>query len=59
MAHCISAWSRGDQVIDLQAVDSAIPSDLGEVLRRGNGDLTTLKDAAKRAGASARRQFKD
>jgi 2-keto-4-pentenoate hydratase/2-oxohepta-3-ene-1,7-dioic acid hydratase in catechol pathway len=46
---------EGDQVIDLQAVDSAIPSDLGEVLRRHNGDLTALKDAAKRAGASARR----
>jgi 2-keto-4-pentenoate hydratase/2-oxohepta-3-ene-1,7-dioic acid hydratase in catechol pathway len=42
-------------VIDLQAVDQAIPADLGEVLRRGNGDLSALKDAAKRAGAAARR----
>ena len=46
---------EGDQVIDLQAVDSAIPGDLGEVLRRGDGELSALKDAARRAGASARR----
>ena len=46
---------EGDQVIDLQAVDSAIPRDLGEVLRRHDGDLSALKDAAKRAPASARR----
>jgi acylpyruvate hydrolase len=49
---------EGDQVIDLQAVDAGIPTDLGEVLRRHNGDLTSLKDAAKRAGASARRPLK-
>jgi acylpyruvate hydrolase len=46
---------EGDQVIDLQAVDSAIPRDLGEVLRRHDGDLTALKEAAKRAPAGARR----
>jgi 2-keto-4-pentenoate hydratase/2-oxohepta-3-ene-1,7-dioic acid hydratase in catechol pathway len=46
---------EGDQVIDLQAVDRSIPDDLGEVLRRQNGDLSVLKDAAKRASASARR----
>ena len=46
---------EGDQVIDLQAVDQAIPADLGEVLGRSNGDLSALKDAAKRAGAAARR----
>jgi acylpyruvate hydrolase len=46
---------EGDQVIDLQAVDKAIPADLGEVLRRNNGDLSSLKDAAERAGATARR----
>jgi acylpyruvate hydrolase len=46
---------EGDQVIDLQAVDPSLPSDLGEVLRRNNGDLSALKDAAKRAPASARR----
>ena len=44
---------EGDQVIDLQAVDKNIPSDLGEVLRRNNGDLAALKDAAKRAPAGA------
>jgi acylpyruvate hydrolase len=46
---------EGDQVIDLQAVDPAIPSDLGEALRRANGDLAPLGDAARRAPASARR----
>src|SRR6266436_7071392 len=49
---------EGDQVIDLQAVDKAIPGDLGECLRRNNGDLSSLKDAAKRAPASARRPLK-
>src|SRR5258708_26753106 len=49
---------EGDQVIDLQAVDKAIPGDLGECLRRNNGDLSPLKDAAKRAPASARRPLK-
>jgi 2-keto-4-pentenoate hydratase/2-oxohepta-3-ene-1,7-dioic acid hydratase in catechol pathway len=46
---------EGDQVIDLQAVDPAIPSDLGEVLRSNDGDLGSLESAAKRAPASARR----
>src|SRR5436190_10625906 len=49
---------EGDQVIDLQAVDKSIPSDLGECLRRNNGDLSALKDAAKRAPASAHRPLK-
>src|SRR3989442_9688843 len=49
---------EGDQVIDLQAVDKSIPSDLGECLRRNNGDLAPLKDAVKRAPASARRPLK-
>src|SRR6266480_6635921 len=49
---------EGDQVIDLQEVDKTIPSDLGECLRRNNGDLSPLKDAAKRAPASARRPLK-
>ena len=43
---------EGDQVIDLQEVDKTIPSDLGECLRRNNGDLSPLKDAAKRAPAT-------
>src|SRR5438270_13926786 len=50
---------EGDQVIDLQAVDHAIPGDLGEYLRRSNGDFAPLKDAAKRAPAGARRPLKD
>jgi 2-keto-4-pentenoate hydratase/2-oxohepta-3-ene-1,7-dioic acid hydratase in catechol pathway len=49
---------EGDQVIDLQAVDKSIPSDLGECLRRDNGDLSALKDAAKRAPAGAHRPLK-
>src|SRR5581483_2825857 len=31
---------EGDNVVDLQAVDANVPGDLGEVLRRGNGDLS-------------------
>jgi 2-keto-4-pentenoate hydratase/2-oxohepta-3-ene-1,7-dioic acid hydratase in catechol pathway len=46
---------EGDAVIDLQAADTAMSNDLGEVLRRGNGDLAPLRDLAKRAGTSARR----
>jgi hypothetical protein len=45
---------EGEQVIDLQAVDKSIPSDLGECLRRHDGDLSALEDAAKRAPAAAR-----
>jgi 2-keto-4-pentenoate hydratase/2-oxohepta-3-ene-1,7-dioic acid hydratase in catechol pathway len=46
---------EGDQVVDLQAVDAALPSDLGVVLGRTGGDLAPLADLAKRAPASARR----
>ena len=46
---------EGDAVIDLQAVDGNVPADLGEVLRRSNGDLKPLADLAKRAPAAARR----
>ena len=49
---------EGDAVIDLQAVDPAIPGDLGEFMRRGNGDLSPLREAARRAGAAARRPLK-
>ena len=45
----------GDAVIDLQAVDGNVPTDLGEALRVGNGDLKPLTDLAKRAPAAARR----
>jgi 2-keto-4-pentenoate hydratase/2-oxohepta-3-ene-1,7-dioic acid hydratase in catechol pathway len=46
---------EGDIVIDLQSVDANVPADLGEVLRRSNGDLKSLDDLAKKAPASARR----
>jgi 2-keto-4-pentenoate hydratase/2-oxohepta-3-ene-1,7-dioic acid hydratase in catechol pathway len=45
----------GDQVIDLQAADASAPADLAEWLRRGNGDLSALRDLAKKAPATARR----
>ena len=40
---------EGDELVDLQAIDKTIPGDLGEVLRRHNGDLSSLREAAKRA----------
>lgn len=46
---------EGDNVIDLQAADAAAPSDLGDWLRRSNGDLKPLADLAAGAPASARR----
>jgi acylpyruvate hydrolase len=49
---------EGDTVIDIQAVDPNVPSDLGALLAKSNGDLSTLKDLAQRAPASARRPLK-
>jgi acylpyruvate hydrolase len=49
---------KGDQVIDLQAVDAKVPADLGAVLAAHNGDLKSFGDIAKRAPASARRPLK-
>ncbi len=46
---------EGDNVIDLQAADANLPGDLGEALRRSNGDLKPFADLAKKAPASARR----
>src|SRR6187551_2477253 len=46
---------EGDQVIDLQAVDANAPADLGEWLRRNNGDLSSMRELAKRAPANARK----
>jgi 2-keto-4-pentenoate hydratase/2-oxohepta-3-ene-1,7-dioic acid hydratase in catechol pathway len=46
---------EGDVVVDLQAADSKVPSDLGEYLAKNNGDMNPLADIAKRAPASARR----
>jgi 2-keto-4-pentenoate hydratase/2-oxohepta-3-ene-1,7-dioic acid hydratase in catechol pathway len=45
----------GEAVIDLQAVDASVPTDLGDALRRNNGDLKPFADLAKRAPSSARR----
>lgn len=44
----------GDSVIDVQAVDASVPSDLGDYLRANNGDLKPLAAAAAKAPASAR-----
>jgi acylpyruvate hydrolase len=46
---------EGDQVIDLAAVDASVPADLGEWLRRNDGDLKPLIAIAKRATAAARK----
>jgi acylpyruvate hydrolase len=46
---------EGDNVIDLQAVDPKVPSNLADVLAANNGDLKPLADLAKRAPAGARR----
>ena len=44
----------GDNVIDIQAVDASVPSDLGDYLRANNGDLKPLAALAAKAPASAR-----
>jgi 2-keto-4-pentenoate hydratase/2-oxohepta-3-ene-1,7-dioic acid hydratase in catechol pathway len=46
---------EGELVIDLQAADNKMPSDLGEWLTKNNGDTSQLADIAKRAPASARK----
>jgi acylpyruvate hydrolase len=43
-----------DEVIDLQAGDPSIPADLGELLRRSEGNLSLLAAAASRAPSRAR-----
>jgi 2-keto-4-pentenoate hydratase/2-oxohepta-3-ene-1,7-dioic acid hydratase in catechol pathway len=45
-------------VIDLQAVDAKVPTNLADVLKQNNGDLKSLGDLAKRAPASARKPLK-
>jgi acylpyruvate hydrolase len=45
---------EGDSVIDLQAVDARLPTDLGQWLATNDGDLKPLGAIAKRAPASAR-----
>jgi 2-keto-4-pentenoate hydratase/2-oxohepta-3-ene-1,7-dioic acid hydratase in catechol pathway len=49
---------EGDNVIDLQAVDAKLPTNLADVLKQNNGDLKPLGDLAKRAPASARKPLK-
>ena len=46
---------EGEQVIDLQAVDSRLPADLGDWLAGNDGDTRPLAELARRAPASARR----
>jgi 2-keto-4-pentenoate hydratase/2-oxohepta-3-ene-1,7-dioic acid hydratase in catechol pathway len=46
---------EGTQVVDLQAVDPKVPCDLGEWLRKNNGDTKSLGELAKKAPASARK----
>jgi 2-keto-4-pentenoate hydratase/2-oxohepta-3-ene-1,7-dioic acid hydratase in catechol pathway len=46
---------EGDQLIDLQAADAKVPSELGALLAATNGDLSSVKDLAKRAPAAAHR----
>jgi 2-keto-4-pentenoate hydratase/2-oxohepta-3-ene-1,7-dioic acid hydratase in catechol pathway len=49
---------EGDQVIDLQAADPKVPGELAALLASTNGDLSSVKDLAKRAPASAHRPLK-
>ena len=47
----------GDEVIDLHAVDSRLPADLGAILLETSGDLSHLESIAARARASERRSL--
>ncbi len=49
---------EGDQVVDLQAADPKVPNELGALLTATKGDLSSVKDVAKRAPASARQPLK-
>ncbi len=46
---------EGDTVVDLNAIDGAVPTDLGEWLKRNDGDTKPLADIAERAAAAASR----
>jgi 2-keto-4-pentenoate hydratase/2-oxohepta-3-ene-1,7-dioic acid hydratase in catechol pathway len=46
---------ENDRVIDLQAVDAKLPNELGALLAATKGDLSSVKDLAKGAPASAQR----
>ncbi|MBI4274430.1 MAG: fumarylacetoacetate hydrolase family protein [Rhizobiales bacterium] len=45
----------GETVIDLQAVDTKVPNDLGTLLAQTGGDLKSVSDLVRKAPASARR----
>src|SRR4029078_2688485 len=47
---------EGENVIDLQAVDAKVPTNLAHVLAKG--ELNALGDLAKKAPASARKPLK-
>ncbi len=49
---------EGDEVIDLQEADEKAPHDLAVWLARHDGDLTPLKELARRAPKGARRPLK-
>src|SRR5258707_14342361 len=49
---------EGDNVIDLQAVDAKVPTNLADVLAQSNGDLKPLADLANRAPATAPKPLK-
>ena len=51
--------AHGDSVVDLQAVDSSIPADLGDWLAASGGDLAPLSALAARAPAAARHPLAD
>jgi len=46
---------EGNEVVDLNAADASLPTDLGGWLGKHNGETKPLADIAKRAPASARR----
>jgi 2-keto-4-pentenoate hydratase/2-oxohepta-3-ene-1,7-dioic acid hydratase in catechol pathway len=48
---------EGERLIDLNAVDNRLPGDLGEILAANGGDLGSLAALAKKAPASAHREF--
>jgi 2-keto-4-pentenoate hydratase/2-oxohepta-3-ene-1,7-dioic acid hydratase in catechol pathway len=50
---------EGDRVVDLQAIDPRIPSDLGELLARESGDLRGIGERAHKAPAAARLALAD
>ena len=49
---------EGDSVVDIQTADAKAPNDLGDWLRRDDGDLSSLAALAKGAPGSARRPLR-